>query len=97
MGVLILAALRAAGQLVPHLARDLRGPGLRAFFCRATKEGKNAPEPTVLDSLDGAARACRFPIRGNFLRLGANEEDSATELEAVIFGLVVERVRLTPC
>ena len=24
------------------MARDLRSPGLRAFFCHATKEGKNA-------------------------------------------------------
>ena len=28
-------------------ARDLRGPGLRAYFCRAAKVGKNALKPTV--------------------------------------------------
>ena len=45
-------------------ARDLRGPGLRAYFCRAAKVGKNALEPTVQDSLDGQARARLCPIRG---------------------------------
>ena len=57
-GFLIFAALRAAplfscrryaaaGQLVLHLARDLRGPGLRAYFCHTTKVGKNVLKPTV--------------------------------------------------
>jgi hypothetical protein len=29
------------------LARELRAPGLRAYFCRAAKVGKNALKPTV--------------------------------------------------
>ncbi len=37
------------------IPRGLRGPGPCAYFCRAAKVGKNAPEPMVLDSFLGAA------------------------------------------
>ena len=30
------------------MARDLRGPGLRAYFCHAAKVGKNALKPRGL-------------------------------------------------
>ena len=79
------------------LARGLLAPGPLGYFLLVQKVPKNTPKPTVLDSLNGAAPTCRFPIRGNFLGLGANEGDSATELESVIFSLVVEQLRLTPC
>ena len=32
----------AASACFLSIARDLRGPGLRAYFCRAAKVGKNA-------------------------------------------------------
>ena len=40
------------------MARDLRGPGLRAYFWPAPKVGKNALEPTVQDSLNGGLKGC---------------------------------------
>ena len=40
------------GSRFSSIARDLRGPGLRAYFWHAPKVGKNAPEPMVLDSLN---------------------------------------------
>ena len=45
------AALRAAPNGFSSKARELRAPGLRAYFCHAAKVGKNALEPTVQDSL----------------------------------------------
>ena len=35
-------AVPARGEIFLPLARDLRGPGPRAYFCRAAKVGKNA-------------------------------------------------------
>ena len=35
------------GELFLYEPRDLRGPGLRAYFCHAAKVGKNALKPTV--------------------------------------------------
>ncbi len=49
----IFAASGGERWLFLESARGLRGPGLRAYFCRAAKVGKNALEPTVQDSLDG--------------------------------------------
>ena len=40
--MLTSAALRAARQIFYSITRGLRGPEPRAFFCHATKEGKNA-------------------------------------------------------
>ena len=62
-GVIFAASGGERGILLES-ARDLRGPGLRAYFCHAAKVGKNALEPTVQDSLNGQARARLCPIRG---------------------------------
>ena len=35
-------APRGGGSCFVSIPRDLRGPGLRAYFCRAAKVGKNA-------------------------------------------------------
>ncbi len=78
-------------------ARGLPAPGPRAYFSPTGKVGKSVPKPTVLDSLDGEARSRLFPIRGCLIGLGVGGGISATELEAEIFGLVGNRLRLTPC
>ena len=47
-GMLLIYSPRpsgAGGKFLLQSARDLRGPGLRAYFCHAAKVGKNAPEP----------------------------------------------------
>ena len=45
-GVIFAASGGERGILLES-ARDLRGPGLRAYFCHAAKVGKNALKPTV--------------------------------------------------
>ncbi len=56
------------------IPRGLRGPGPCAYFCRAAKVGKNAPEPMVLDSLDGGHLAVPYPLLRGFTDCGGDEE-----------------------
>ena len=56
------------------IPRGLRGPGPCAYFCRAAKVGKNAPEPTVLDSLDGGHLTVPYPLLRRFTDCGGGEE-----------------------
>jgi len=39
------STLRAGADCFCSLPRDLRGPGLRAYFCHTAKVGKNALKP----------------------------------------------------
>ena len=69
------------------------------YYCRTAKVTKNVPEPTVLDSLLGPADAATSA--GDLRTLGGDEElrcpVNKSSFGHLIYALVFDQLRLTPC